>query len=41
MISVYKTPQRRCVLEQAAGRGEGRGVITTLRGGRMEGKDSK
>lgn len=38
MISVYKTPQRRCTLEQAAGRGEGRGVITTLRGGRMRGR---
>lgn len=33
VISVYKTARKRCTLEQAAGRGEGRRVITTLRWG--------
>lgn len=42
VISVYKTPRKRCaLLEQAAGRGEGRWIIATLRGERREGKDSK
>lgn len=38
MIFVYKTPRRRCALQQAAGRGEGRGVITTLSGGEWRGR---
>lgn len=41
VISVYKTPRKRCALEEAAGRGEGRRIITTLRWGEERGEGFK